>query len=92
MKIIVIAALAALLSACATSPVWYATHPEKRVVSDVSVVPRGQGRYDAWGGDDSAGAPAFKTKQIQAVEKAFGCKVSSAEYMPTTALLQTTCN
>lgn len=95
---IVLAALALLLGGCETSPVWYATHPERRDVAvdgfTVGVVPRGLGRFDAIGGDEgtSTSTPLLKARQIRAVEEAGRCKVSSAEFMPATWVLQTVCN
>lgn len=90
--IIVVATL--ILAGCETSAVWYHSHPEKRVIAvdgrEVSVVPRGENKWDAWGGDDGikTNAAALKARQIAAIEQASSCKVAAAEYSPSGPLLQ----
>jgi hypothetical protein len=89
--------LAVLMSiaGCETSAVWYASHPQRQTVSidglDVNVVPRRDGEFDAWGGDEGTktSMPSLKARQIRAVETVSRCKVTDAEYMPGTWTLQT---
>ena len=94
MKAVLIGAVL-IMAGCETSPVWYATHPEKTIVAvdgyDVSVVPRGAGKYDALGGDEgpATSTPILKARQIRAVEMVSRCKVSAAEFIPSTWVLQT---
>jgi hypothetical protein len=84
-----------LVAGCETSPVWYATHPNKQTITvdgyQVNVVPRGINEYDALGGDDGVrtNMPTLKARQIRAVEIASKCKVAAAEYMPSSGVLQT---
>lgn len=88
------ALLTLALAGCETSAVWYHSHPEKRVIAidgrEVSVVPRGENKWDAWGGDDGikTNAAALKARQVAAIEQASSCKVSAAEYSPSGPLLQ----
>ena len=87
--------LVTALGGCETSPAWYASHPDKKVVTvdgySISVVPRGPGKYDALGGDEGTktSTPVLKARQIRAVEMVSKCKVSAAEFMPSTWILQT---
>lgn len=94
MKAGLFALLTLSLAGCETSAVWYHSHPEKRVIAidgrEVSVVPRGENKWDAWGGDDGTktNAAALKARQVAAIEQASSCKVSAAEYSPSGPLLQ----
>ena len=56
-----------------------------------NVVPRREGEFDAWGGDEGTktNMPAVKARQVRAVEQVSRCKVTDAEYMPGTWVLQT---
>jgi hypothetical protein len=88
-------ALMTILAGCETSAAWYASHPEKRTLqidgTEVYVVPRGNNKFDAWGGDEGVktNAAVTKARQIKAVEQASKCSVSASEYLPGTATLQT---
>ena len=87
--------ISALLTGCETSAVWDATRPNKQTVSvdgySISVVPRGANKFDAFGGDDGmqTSTPLLKARQTQAVEIVSKCKVTVAEFVPSTCLLQT---
>jgi hypothetical protein len=94
MKVWILTLATLALAGCETSAVWYHSHPEKRVIAidgrEVSVVPRGENKWDAWGGDDGTktNAAALKARQIKAIEQASSCNVSAAEYSPSGPLLQ----
>ena len=87
--------LTALLAGCETSAAWYAAHPDKQTVAvdgfPVNVVPHGPGKFDAWGGDEgsSTSTPQLKARQVRAVEIVSKCKVTAAEFIPSTWILQT---
>lgn len=89
----------AALSGCETSYAWYVNHPERKDViidgSEVSVIPHGVNKFDAWGGADGmldSNAATMKKRQIAGIEKITGCKVIEAEWMPGTHTLQTEVN
>ena len=87
--------ITALLTGCETSAVWFATHPDEQTVTvdgySISVVPRGANKFDAFGGDDGmqTSTPLLKARQTQAVEIVSKCKVTVAEFVPSTWILQT---
>lgn len=87
--------LIVLIAGCTSSPVWYASHPDKKVVTvdgyNINIVPRGVDKYDAWGGDEGSdtSTPLLKARQIRAVEMVSKCKVAAAELIPSSWILQT---
>jgi len=90
-----LAILAAAIAGCQTTPGGQSADPERRTItvdgSSISVVPRSPGQYDAFGGDDGSDntTSALKARHIRAVEMLTRCKVSTAEYIPSTSILQT---
>lgn len=83
-----------ILGGCQTSAAWYYMHPDKQVVviddREINVVPRGDNKYDAWGGDEGVdnNMIVLKQRQIKAIEQVSKCKVAQAEYQPSSYLLQ----
>lgn len=94
----ILIATALLLAGCETSPIWYASHPDRRVVRvdgfDVTVVPRGAGRYDALGGLEGlqTNMAAVKARHIRAIEQVSRCRVTGAEFVPSTDISQAVVN
>ena len=70
-------------------------NPNKKTIEidgkSISVVPHGENKFDAWGGGDgiSTNMPEMKARQIRAIELVSGCKVTAAEYLTGTPMLQT---
>ena len=83
-------ALAVLLAGCQSSPVYYHQSPLRHVVvldkREISVLPLGDNRWEAYGGKQggllSTDMEAQRNRQIQAIEKVSGCKVTTAVYPP----------
>ena len=85
-----ICALAALLAGCQGSPVYYHKSPLRHVVvldkREISVLPLDDNRWEAYGGKQgglfASDMEAQRNRQIQAIEKVSGCKVTTAVYPP----------
>ena len=83
-------ALALLLAGCQSSPVYYHKSPLRQVVvldkREISVLQLDDNRWEAYGGKQggllATDMEAQRTRQIQAIEKVSGCKVTNAVYPP----------
>lgn len=82
-------AVAALLAGCQSSPVYYHKSPLRHVVvldkREISVLQLDDNRWEAYGGKQGGYTPdmdAQRNRQIQAIEKVSGCKVTNAVYPP----------
>ena len=85
-----ICALVALLAGCQGSPVYYHKSPLRHVVvldkREISVLQLDDNRWEAYGGKQgglfSSDMDLQRNRQIQAIEKVSGCKVTTAVYPP----------
>jgi hypothetical protein len=76
------------LAGCQGSAVYYYRDPARQVVvldrREISVVPLGNGRWEAYGGKQGGSSAEDmdkqKTRQIEAIEKVTGCRVTSTEF------------
>ncbi len=82
------------LTGCEGSPAWYLSNPDRKIIEldgyEVSVLPRGDNKYDAFyaGLVNMDGAIEHRKRQIKAVELATGCRVTDQQYLPGTAIMQ----
>ncbi len=78
------------LAGCQGSAVYYHRDPARQIVvldkREVSVVPLGNGRWEAFGGKQGGTSvqdlEKQKVRQIEAIEKVTGCRVVSTEFPP----------
>ena len=85
-----ICALVALLAGCQGSPVYYHKSPLRHVVvldkREISVLQLDDNRWEAYGGKQgglfTTDMEVQRNRQIQAIEKVSGCKVTTAVYPP----------
>ena len=85
-----ICALVALLAGCQASPVYYHKSPLRHVVvldkREISVLQLDDNRWEAYGGKQgglfSSDMDLQRNRQIEAIEKVSGCKVTTAVYPP----------
>ena len=85
-----ICVLAALLAGCQGSPVYYHKSPLRHVVvldkREISVLQLDDNRWEAYGGKQgglfTTDMEVQRNRQIQAIEKVSGCKVTTAVYPP----------
>lgn len=88
--VIAACALAASLAGCQSSPVYYHKSPLRHVVvldkREISVLQLDDNRWEAYGGKQgglfSSDMEAQRNRQIQAIEKVSGCKVTTSVYPP----------
>lgn len=81
--------VAASLAGCQSSPVYYHKSPLRHVVvldkREISVLQLDDNRWEAYGGKQGGFTPdpdAQRNRQIEAIEKVSGCKVTNAVYPP----------
>ena len=82
--------LVAALAGCQGSPVYYHKSPLRHVVvldkREISVLQLDDNRWEAYGGKQgglfASDMEAQRNRQIQAIEKVSGCKVTTAVYPP----------
>ncbi len=75
---------------CQGSAVYYHRDPARQIVvldkREVSVVPLGNGRWEAFGGKQGGSSAEDlekqKARQIEAIEKVTACRVTTAEFPP----------
>ena len=78
------------LAGCQGSAVYYHRDPARQIVvldkREVSVVPLGNGRWEAYGGKQGGSSAENldkqKARQIEAIEKVTACRVTSTEFPP----------
>ncbi len=76
------------LAGCQGSAVYYHRDPARQIVvldkREVSVVPLGNGRWEAYGGKQGGSSAEDmekqKARQIEAIEKVTACRVTAAEF------------
>jgi len=91
MKISSLAALLGVVSilvGCQGSPVYYHRDPSRQIIvldqREISIISLGKDKWEAYGGKQGgSSAEDFekqKARQIEAIEKATGCRVISTEF------------
>ena len=88
MKILATVVMTLLLAGCQSSPAFYHHDVQKHVVvldkREVSVLPLGNGQWEAFGGKQggifSTDLDKQKDRQIRAIEAVSGCTVVSSLY------------
>jgi hypothetical protein len=78
------------LAGCQGSAVYYHRDPARQIVvldqREVSVVPLGNGRWEAFGGKQGGSSvedlEKQKARQIEAIEKVTACRVTTTEFPP----------
>jgi hypothetical protein len=78
------------LAGCQGSAVYYHRDPARQIVvldkREVSVVPLGNGRWEAFGGKQGGSSAEDlekqKARQIEAIEKVTACRVTTTEFPP----------
>ena len=78
------------LAGCQGSAVYYHRDPARQIVvldkREVSVVPLGNGRWEAYGGKQGGSSAEDldkqKVRQIEAIEKVSACRVTATEFPP----------
>jgi hypothetical protein len=91
MKMLPFVALVTVASAlvgCQGSPVFYHRDPARQIIvldqREISIIPLGNNKWEAFGGKQggwiSTDEDKQKARQIEAIEKATGCKVISTEF------------
>lgn len=86
----VASAILVLLAGCSSSPVYYHKSPLRHVVvldkREISVLQLDEDRWEAYGGKQgglfASDMEAQRKRQIEAIEKVSGCKVTTAVYPP----------
>lgn len=81
-------AVASALVGCQGSPVYYHRDPARQIIvldqREISIVPLGNEKWEAFGGKQggwlNTDYDKQKARQIEAIEKATGCKVVSSEF------------
>ena len=88
MKILV-ALVAVFLVGCQGSPVYYHRDPARQIVvldkREISVIPLGENRWEAYGGNEGWMKPDLavqKARQVAGIEKVTGCRVVNAQVVP----------
>lgn len=85
---VALVAVAGTLAGCQGSAVYYHRDPSRQIVvldkREISIVPLGQDRWEAFGGKQGGlfgtDYEKQKARQIEAIEKATGCRVVSTEF------------
>ena len=78
------------LAGCQGSAVYYHRDPARQIVvldqREISIVPLGHGRWEAYGGKQGGSSAEDldkqKARQIEAIEKVTACRVTSTEFSP----------
>ena len=82
--------IASVLAGCQGSAVYYHRDPARQIIvldqREISIIPLGNHKWEAFGGKQggwfSTDYDKQKARQIEAIEKATGCKVISTEFPP----------
>jgi hypothetical protein len=85
---VVLVAVAIALAGCQGSAVFYHRDPARQIIvldqREISIIPLGNNKWEAFGGKQggwfSTDEDKQKARQIEAIEKATGCKVISTEF------------
>jgi len=80
--------VAAILAGCQGSAVYYHRDPARQIIvldkREISIIPLGQDRWEAFGGKQGGlfgtDFEKQKARQIEAIEKVTGCRVVSTEF------------
>ena len=88
LSIVALVAVASVLVGCQGSAVYYHRDPARQIIvldqREISIVPLGKDKWEAFGGKQGGGLSTDedkqKARQIEAIEKATGCKVISTEF------------
>jgi hypothetical protein len=76
------------LAGCQGSAVYYHRDPTRQIIvldkREISIIPLGQDKWEAFGGEQGGRIGTDddkqKARQIEAIEKATGCRVISTEF------------
>lgn len=85
---VALVAVASTLAGCQGSAVFYHRDPARQIIvldqREISIIPLGNNKWEAFGGKQggwfSTDYEKQKARQIEAIEKATGCKVVSTEF------------
>ena len=91
LPLVALVAVASALVGCQGSAVYYHRDPARQIIvldqREISVIPLGNNKWEAFGGKQggwfSTDYDKQKARQIEAIEKATGCKVISTEFPAT---------
>jgi hypothetical protein len=85
---VALVAIASALAGCQGSAVFYHRDPARQIIvldqREISIMALGNNKWEAFGGKQggwfSSDDDKQKARQIEAIEKATGCKVTSTEF------------
>ena len=85
---VAVVAVASALAGCQGSAVYYHRDPARQIIvldqREISIIPLGNNKWEAFGGKQggwlNTDDDKQKARQIEAIEKATGCKVVSTEF------------
>jgi hypothetical protein len=85
---VALVAIASALAGCQGSAVFYHRDPARQIIvldqREISIIALGNNKWEAFGGKQggwfSSDDDKQKARQIEAIEKATGCKVTSTEF------------
>ncbi len=88
LPVVALVAVASVLVGCQGSAVYYHRDPARQIIvldqREISIIPLGNNKWEAYGGKQggwfSTDYDKQKARQIEAIEKATGCKVVSTEF------------